>query len=290
MGAKLAGIAALKLLSRPQALSQNSISLIVWPADFSLMESTMRFDTKKKVYFAVIATTVISILMSLLITGIIQGGLGKFEAIAPAFLVPLCVAPLVSFWGYSQAHKIEELNMKLQHLLNHDELTNVHSRSYFFDAAANDPAKEAAVFLMIDADHFKDINDTYGHQIGDKALRHLSDLISRQCRKSDVVARLGGEEFGIYMPKTDIGTAELLAERIRSRVFESPLMVEGFEIPVSTSIGMAVRNPAEKIEDVLKRADIALYQAKTEGRNRVRIEPESHLQVSALHPLAATAH
>ena len=232
----------------------------------------MRFDTKQKVYTAVLGTTVLSVLMSLLVTSIIQGGVSSLADVLPAIIVPLCVAPPVSFWGYSQAHKIEKLNQELGRLLNHDPLTNVHSRSYFFDVAAKGHATEAAVILMVDADHFKTINDTYGHQVGDRALQHMSDLISQQCRRTDVVARLGGEEFGIYMPHTDISTGQLVAERIRIEIFSSPLLVDGVEIAISTSIGIALRAPGEAIEDVLKRADDALYRAKAEGRNKVTLD------------------
>lgn len=232
----------------------------------------MRFDSKQKVYAAVLGTTGLSVLMSLLITLVLQGGVASLDAVMPAIVVPLCVAPLVSFWGFSQAHKIELLNKELAMLLNHDPLTNVHSRSYFFERTAKGSPTEASVILMVDADHFKTINDTYGHQVGDRALQHMSDLISKQCRLSDVVARLGGEEFGIYMPRTDISTGRLVAERIRIEIFSSPLMVDGLEVPISTSIGIAQRKPGEQVEDVLKRADDALYKAKADGRNRIRLE------------------
>ena len=247
----------------------------------------MRFDSKQKVYCAVLGTTVLSVLMSLLITGVLQGGISDLEAVMPAIIVPLCVAPLVSLWGFTQAHKIEVLNRELTNLLNHDPLTNVHSRSYFFDVASKGSAKEAAVILMVDADRFKTINDTYGHQIGDKALQHISDLISEQCRNTDIVARLGGEEFGIYMPRTDISTGQLVAERIRIEVFSSPLMIDGLEIAISTSIGIAQRLPGEQIEDVLKRADDALYKAKTAGRNRVRLDTQADPELNWQRALEA---
>lgn len=240
----------------------------------------MRFDSKQKVYAAVLGTTGLSVLMSLLITIVLQGGVASLQAVTPAIVVPLCVAPLVSFWGFSQAHRIELLNIELATLLNHDPLTNVHSRSYFFEAAARGQESEAAVILMVDADHFKNINDTYGHQIGDKALQHISDLISLQCRRTDVVARLGGEEFGIYMPHTEISTGRLVAERIRIEISSSPLVVDGSEISMSTSIGIAQKEPGESIEDVLKRADMALYQAKAEGRNRVKLDSQADTEVN----------
>ena len=244
------------------------------------MGSGMLFDSKAKVYLAVFGTTLISVIASLLITGGLQGGFSDIGSMAPAAIVPLVVAPLVSFWGFSQAHKIAELNAELENLLSHDPLTNVRSRSYFFDVAAKGSPNEAAVVLMIDADHFKQINDTYGHQTGDKALQHLSDLISLQCRKTDIVARLGGEEFGIYMPNTEIGTARVVAERIRTQIAGNPLVVDGTEISLSTSIGVALRQPGERIESALKRADMALYRAKEDGRNRVTVEAPKDIKIN----------
>lgn len=239
----------------------------------------MRFDSKAKVYLAVLGTTLVSVLASLLITGGLLGGFNDLASLTPALLVPLIVAPIVSFWGFTQTRKIAELNTELANLLSHDPLTNVRSRSHFFDIAANGSSTEAAVVLMVDADHFKQINDTYGHEAGDKALQHFSSMISRQCRKSDVVARLGGEEFGIYMPKTELATARIVAERIRAQIFDNPLVTDDHEIPLSTSIGVAVRQPGEQIEDVLRRADLALYQAKENGRNRVSVETPTDLRM-----------
>jgi len=235
----------------------------------------MRFDSKKKVYIAVVITTALSVLASVVITGILFGGVPDFNSLVPSVVVPLCVAPLVSLWGYSQAHRIEVLNRRLSVLLNHDPLTLVHSRSYFFEAAENDLSSDTAVALMIDADHFKKINDTYGHPVGDRALKHFSEQISRHCRKSDVVARLGGEEFGVYMPGTDIATGQRIAERIRAAIRDNLLTEESLEISLSASIGVAQRQAGEKIDDVMQRADAALYQAKADGRNRVRSDVRS---------------
>ena len=105
-----------------------------------------------------------------------------------------------------------------------------------------------------------------------------------------MVARLGGEEFAIYMPDTDIATAQLVAERIRRQIFNSPLVIEGLEIPLSTSIGISLRRPGEQVEDALKRADTALYQAKAKGRNRVSVAGPPALKPSAAPSAEATLH
>ena len=232
----------------------------------------MRFESKQKVYLAVLITTALSVFLSVVFTGILRGEWSNAATLVPSIIVPLCVAPLASLWGFTQAYKIEELNSQLAELLNHDPLTKVHSRSYFFEIANNDPSPGSAVALMIDADHFKQINDNHGHHIGDLALKHFSEQISQQCRKTDIVARLGGEEFGVYMPDTDLKTAQIVAERIRQEIFKNPLPIPEQEIPLSASIGIASRDSGEQIYDALKRADAALYEAKTQGRNRVRVK------------------
>ena len=241
----------------------------------------MRFDTKTKVYTGVFVTSALSVVLSVLVTLLIKGGEFSASAILTSIIVPLCVAPAVSFWGFLQAYKIEQLNTQLSYLVNHDALTNLRSRSYFFEQAKSDKTPGSAITLMIDADHFKNVNDTFGHDIGDEALRHFSNLIRKNCRETDTVARLGGEEFGVYMPNTDLSTAQIIAERIRTEIFRTPLRVGGREVQLSVSIGLARRLDNEGFTDVFKRADNALYRAKANGRNRVCLELENGIDVTS---------
>jgi len=126
--------------------------------------------------------------------------------------------------------------------------------------------------LMFDIDHFKRVNDTYGHAAGDDVLRELASRTLRGMRSFDLVARLGGEEFLVVMPETNLAIAANIAERLRLSVANEPftLRSNNLRVPITVSIGVAVsRESGENAEDLLKRADDGLYAAKNAGRNRV---------------------
>ncbi len=126
--------------------------------------------------------------------------------------------------------------------------------------------------LITDIDHFKSFNDTYGHQLGDRVLRHVADQVKRSIRMSDTAARYGGEEFTVILPETDFDGGKLLAERIRSRIEEMRVPHEGRELQVTISIGLASMGitKARNAKQFLTEADTALYAAKQGGRNQVR--------------------
>jgi diguanylate cyclase (GGDEF)-like protein len=125
--------------------------------------------------------------------------------------------------------------------------------------------------LMLDIDHFKKINDTYGHPTGDVVICSLADICRKASREIDVVARLGGEEFAILLPETGIQVAMTVAERIRSTIENTSIKsLGGVEFRFTVSIGVAEQPQGDKSEETLIGiADAALYQAKTSGRNRV---------------------
>jgi diguanylate cyclase (GGDEF)-like protein len=122
---------------------------------------------------------------------------------------------------------------------------------------------------MLDIDHFKTINDTHGHAGGDCVLRELVTRIANEIRPVDLLGRLGGEEFAILLPDTDIAGAEHLAERLRWSLADSPIDSNGTPVAVTASLGVAALRDGEDLESILARADTALYQAKNGGRNRV---------------------
>jgi two-component system cell cycle response regulator len=126
--------------------------------------------------------------------------------------------------------------------------------------------------LMLDIDYFKSVNDTYGHDAGDDVLREFSTRIKKSIRGIDLACRLGGEEFVIVMPETDMAVATIVAERLRRRIASEPFAIQGGTrlIDVTISIGIAaLAGTADTAATVLKRADTALYRAKRDGRNRV---------------------
>lgn len=170
----------------------------------------------------------------------------------------------------------KEMEEELWELATTDGLTGFLNRRHFmvrlqeeFDRMQRTTESQSSV-LMLDIDHFKKINDGYGHAAGDAVLQHFADIIRQQQRKIDVVGRIGGEEFAIILPDTDVQEAQVFAERVRKVVADCPLQQESFYIEITVSIGIAALNAASASADsVLLDADRALYVAKENGRNRV---------------------
>ena len=168
-------------------------------------------------------------------------------------------------------------NQQLEKLSITDPLTGAFNRRYLFDLLTKEQQRihrggESMSVLLIDLDHFKRINDQFGHAAGDAVLREFVKRSQHTVRMTDAVCRYGGEEFVIFLPSLSCGNAAILAERIRSVVADTPFESDGLEIPVTTSIGVAEYRNAETIEGLLSRADQLLYHAKKTGRNRVVIE------------------
>jgi diguanylate cyclase (GGDEF)-like protein len=175
----------------------------------------------------------------------------------------------------------EILQQELRVLARMDPLTGVSNRLAIHEAttlmlAHSRRYRQPLGVLMLDADHFKSINDRFGHNGGDKVLRSLVFSIRAMLRDSDLIGRVGGEEFVVLSPGADLASALLLAERVRATVERSPLMIDGQSLTLTISIGVAV--VADDDRDgaaVLKRADAALYAAKRAGRNRVEAATEA---------------
>jgi diguanylate cyclase (GGDEF)-like protein/PAS domain S-box-containing protein len=164
---------------------------------------------------------------------------------------------------------------ELWQLATSDPLTGVPNRRAFFESIERERARltrypgEAGI-LMIDIDHFKQTNDTYGHAAGDAVLCHVVRQSRKLLRESDTLARLGGEEFAILLPQTSYEGALGLAERIRKVLEDTPLTYNDVPIYVTASVGVTVMTHTDSSTDkTLSRADHALYEAKRKGRNRV---------------------
>ena len=161
-----------------------------------------------------------------------------------------------------------------------DALTGLFNRRYVMGhlerlvARSGEQNKTFAV-MMFDIDHFKNVNDTYGHAGGDMVLKEFAHRLSRHMRNFDLVARIGGEEFLAVLPETDLVMVQMVAARLCAVIAEEPMLCgpDGTAVTVTTSIGVTLAgNQNEPVDTVLKRADTALYRAKREGRNRVETE------------------
>jgi len=156
-----------------------------------------------------------------------------------------------------------------------DHLTGVANRRAFFDAAElelqrNRRAPRPIALVLVDADHFKSINDRHGHPAGDAVLRQLGLVLTATFRQVDVVARIGGEEFAVLLPSSTLAGAAVVAERLRQVVQAQAVAFEGASIGVTVSAGVAASDGVDlDLETLMKRADRALYAAKAGGRNRV---------------------
>jgi diguanylate cyclase (GGDEF)-like protein len=175
----------------------------------------------------------------------------------------------------------KRLEAALQAMATTDDLTGLANRRHFLARLAEEHARlqrqdtQRAVVLMLDWDHFKAINDTFGHAAGDAVLRHGAALMRDSLRKIDQVGRIGGEEFAILLSGADRAAAQVFAERLRQKVANTPVLYENRSIPVTVSIGITALTAQDATVDaVLRRADAALYRAKTEGRNRVMLADE----------------
>ena len=174
-----------------------------------------------------------------------------------------------------EMRKVGVLNERLSELAHTDALTALYNRRAYDQELAREWRRvqrngAALSVLLIDADHFKSINDQHGHAVGDRVLQALAALIQRSAREIDVAARIGGEEFAVLLSDTGATSALNVAERIRSQIAQSDTMpVTG----VTVSIGVATLAAEESAASLQHRADQALYMAKSQGRNRVVLAP-----------------
>ncbi len=162
-------------------------------------------------------------------------------------------------------------------LATKDALTGLRNRRYFLEGADTEFARSRRhsrgfALLLIDADHFKQVNDTRGHAAGDRALQGIADICNRSLREVDLVGRLGGEEFAVAMPEADLVVACQVAERLRQQIAEHDMGGGDQSFHVTVSIGVAAASQADRtLDQMLRRADQALYAAKNSGRNRVSV-------------------
>ena len=168
---------------------------------------------------------------------------------------------------------------QLKTLVSHDQLTGAYSRRYIFEqldrfAAMRQRNGTAVSAVMFDLDHFKNINDSYGHPTGDRALQEVVRAVLGQLREGDMVARVGGEEFLVLLPMTDLSAAMAMTERLRLTLAGTSISTDsGISIVLPASFGVAELKPAEGHAEWLRRIDSALYQAKSQGRNTLVAAP-----------------
>lgn len=179
--------------------------------------------------------------------------------------------------SFRYADLVEAKNLQLEYMASHDPLTGIfNSRSYetrgeALLALARRNGTSLSL-LYLDIDHFKRINDDFGHHVGDGVLECFVQVVGREIRESDVFARIGGEEFCILLPNTELAGAGMLAEKVRQSVEDEECHVNGQRFSLTVSIGVSTWQEGDtSLLDIEKRADSALYEAKDTGRNRVAV-------------------
>ena len=170
-------------------------------------------------------------------------------------------------------------NLTLHRRTTIDTLTGLYSRYYFEKALENEMSRAVRYrtsfsLIMLDIDHFKNVNDTYGHPQGDIILKELAELINLSIRHADFAARYGGEEFTIILPETDLYESGYVAERLRIKVDEYPFTINASQLHITVSLGVSEfsAEPCSAPLDLIDRADKALYESKKMGRNRVTLD------------------
>jgi diguanylate cyclase len=176
-----------------------------------------------------------------------------------------------------QRNDLTKALSRIQQLATRDELTGLVNRrhmSLLLEQERERGARSGRLFslAMLDIDHFKAINDHYGHAVGDEVMQSLARQMPQALRSTDVVARWGGEEFVVLLPESALGTARVGLERLRGRVAATPMAhLSGVPIRITISAGLAEHIAGESVQQTLERADRALYEAKSQGRNRTVI-------------------
>ena len=221
-----------------------------------------------------------------------RGGFYAFVAYQPASLLQPDLANLTFFAIGTLAMPALSLGAVMlanarvltetAYAAEHDHLIGAPSRRAFFDMAERELARarrhgSGLGLLLMDADHFKRINDTYGHGVGDEVLRDLVARTREEIRKVDYFARLGGEEFGVLLPDASFDTTRAVAERLRAALDRPATGLPSAPGAAYTvSIGLAMLEKGEDFAALMRRADTALYAAKAGGRNRVEVAPRLH--------------
>lgn len=192
--------------------------------------------------------------------------------IAAAILVLLAVGGIVQ----ARTRDLVAANARLDVLASTDPLTGLLNRRRFLELAQAEQARaqrygRPVAVLLVDLDHFKRVNDTHGHRMGDAVLRTAADVLTASRRTSDLAARFGGEELVLLLPETDLKGAVGLAERLRLALAGAQTGLDGIDVRITASIGVAALRPGESLDSLLHRADQALYSAKRAGRDRVMV-------------------
>lgn len=275
----LGGVATLDLYLNTPVLFYRLVSIMT--GLFFILAGCVIWPAQPKLYRARVFFSVITVVHGIFMCARIFLFTGNFSnptlgqvAVQNGHLILIEQQILTVLFGFSiMLLANEHITSQLKLLADLDSLTNLYNRRAYLKnleqsiSFANRARKPLSV-LVIDVDHFKNINDSYGHDAGDVVLKSIASTIQHCLRTEDVVGRMGGEEFSICLPNTGLESALLVAERIRKTIQTTPIAIETANISCSASIGASTLRELESPRDLLRRSDQAMYFAKANGRNR----------------------
>ncbi len=191
-------------------------------------------------------------------------------------LIPLLLAPPFFFYTLNKVRQLAIAHHELMTVASTDGLTNLFNRRAFTEMVDGylmrvERARPKGGMLVVDVDHFKTVNDRFGHETGDEALKLVAELIRTSVRDTDLVGRLGGEEFGVFIPGQPPESVHGIAERIRAAVNQTDFNARGERHNLSVSVGGVTFDNCRSFSDLFRGADALLYDAKHNGRNRVEM-------------------
>jgi diguanylate cyclase len=237
------------------------------------IEKIFEIRTMRRVYKLAAIITAFAVSIPVLTFAIPFAFLGwrymGFFAIAvfPATLIPLLITPPIAIVTLN-LFRVQTLTIdKVDHYVRYDTLTGVLTRAYLL-GKTRDALSSGGAFLMIDADHFKAINDTHGHDVGDEALKKIAEVLRKALTTDALIGRLGGEEFGVFLPGATDSEAVSAAESLCALMRQEGRVIAGRELNLTVSIGCALHRDENTLEKTIKLADSALYHAKRSGRDR----------------------
>lgn len=214
----------------------------------------------------VLVATFLSVTMGYLI--ICDSVIG-YQWFLPTLVIPIMVSAPIGYYVFGREELIAHLNVSLLKQISEDMLTKAMSRQAFFDLCPQGMVPSDGVMMIADLDHFKMINDTYGHAAGDAVLVKTVAAMQRVIGPDGYVARLGGEEFAIWLPGCDTAQGRTLANRVCNEIERELCVFDGHTIRFTISIGASFARRQQPVASLMAQADAALYRAKSAGRNGV---------------------
>ncbi|MBN9335712.1 GGDEF domain-containing protein [Devosia sp.] len=213
-----------------------------------------------------------SVVATVVFMGTFSAGV-NLPGLVIAIILPIALGGPMTLIFAIGTEKMRHANDQLGRLATLDGLTGLFNRRAFTAAVEKHCASphRQGVLLVIDADHFKSVNDRFGHDQGDEALRDIAHALELTVGRRGLSGRLGGEEFGVYLPDADLGRAEGMADEIRRSINHIDFTPEGVACPLSVSIGGAYHNRPAPFRELYRAADEWLYSAKQQGRDRVAL-------------------